>query len=373
MRGCHDGPKGTDVSERLSVRVELADRSYTIEIGTESLAGAGPDIQDHCPLAHAVVVTDTNVRDQYANRVAASLAEHGADVDVLTVEAGEKSKSGETLFALWEAMMQAGADRKSAVVAVGGGVVGDLAGFVAASFARGIRFVQVPTTLLAQVDSSVGGKTGINLPNAKNMVGAFHQPHYVMIDTDVLNTLPDREYRAGMAEVVKYGFIMDEPFLDYIEGQLTEIGNRDPGTLRTIVARCCQLKAEVVRDDEREVSGRRAILNYGHTFGHALEAVLEYESLLHGEAVAIGMMCAARLAANLGRIPDQLVDRHAKLLAGIGLPTRVPVANEDALIDRMRHDKKTEYGQLRFVLPTRAGHVELVDGIDEEAVRQALR
>ncbi|MGE3641118.1 MAG: 3-dehydroquinate synthase, partial [Pirellulales bacterium] len=258
------------------------------------------------------------------------------------------------------------------VIAVGGGVVGDLAGFVAATFARGLRFVQVPTTLLAQVDSSVGGKVGINLPAAKNMVGCFWQPRGVLVDVNVLQSLPEREFNAGMAEVVKYGVIQDAEFFAYLERNIDAINSRIANVLTYIVERCCRLKADVVEQDEREETGLRAILNYGHTFGHAFEAATGYEQLLHGEGVAIGMLCASRLAERLGRVDAAFTKRQQVLLESFGLPTLVPEVSHDELIELMYHDKKTERGKLRFVLPSRLGHVEVVRGVANDDIRAAL-
>jgi 3-dehydroquinate synthase len=269
-------------------------------------------------------------------------------------------------------MLEEGSDRKSTVVAVGGGVVGDLAGFIAATFARGLDFVQVPTTLLAQVDSSVGGKVGINLPGAKNMVGCFWQPRGVLIDVDVLQSLPEREFSAGMAEVVKYGVIQDAEFFGFLERHVDAINARDAAVLTQIVERCCRLKADVVEQDERELTGVRAILNYGHTFCHALEAATGYETLLHGEGVAIGMLCASRLAERLGRIDATLTKRQKDLLESFGLPTALPEVSHEELIELMYHDKKVERGKLRFVLPSRLGHVEVVRDVSSDDIRTAL-
>jgi 3-dehydroquinate synthase len=232
--------------------------------------------------------------------------------------------------------------------------------------------VQVPTTLLAQVDSSVGGKVGVNLPEAKNIVGAFWQPRGVLIDIQVLATLPEREYRAGLAEVVKYGVILDAEFFVYLEKHVAAINHRDPEVLRHVVARCCRLKADVVAADEREESGRRAVLNYGHTFCHALETATGYGELLHGEAVSIGMLCASRLAEKLGRIDADVTRRQRDLLSALGLPVELPNVAADELLTAMQHDKKAEHGRLRFVLPACLGHVELVSGIEDSLVRAVL-
>lgn len=354
-----------------TVRVELSENAYDIEIGRPLIDDAALHIARHVPLRHSIVITDRHVQPLFAERVAESIRIAGGACAVLAVPPGESSKSVRCAEVLWEQVLDTGADRQSVIIAVGGGVVGDLAGFIAASFARGLPFVQIPTTLLAQVDSSVGGKVGINLPNAKNMVGHFWQPRYVMIDSDVLRTLPDREYRAGLAEVIKYGVIMDAPFFEYLERSIDAINGRDAETLQTIVARCCRLKADVVQEDEREITGRRAILNYGHTFGHALESVTHYGALLHGEAVAIGMLCASRLAALLGRIPPSLTDRQARLIESLGLPTAVPELDRKSLMAAMQHDKKVANGKLRFILPASLGHVELVGDIDAQLVAAA--
>ncbi|MCA9268745.1 MAG: 3-dehydroquinate synthase [Planctomycetales bacterium] len=354
------------------VRVNLKERAYDIVIGAGALAGAGTLTVSRTRATHAVVITDKNVEADYAHPVAERLAAAGCRVEVLVVPPGEASKSIASASVLWEKLLELNVDRKTVIVAVGGGVIGDLAGFVAATFARGLDFVQVPTTLLAQVDSSVGGKTGVNLPTAKNMVGAFWQPRAVLIDIAALDTLPLREYRAGLAEVVKYGMIMDADFFEFLEQHVPAILARDHATLTEIVARCCRLKAAVVEADEREESGRRSILNYGHTFCHAFEAATGYGQLLHGEAVAIGMVCAARLAQSLGRIGANVAERQHELLMALGLPVDVPTADHDHLLSLMQRDKKVEHGRLRFVLPSRLGDVELVGEVDEAAVRAAL-
>jgi 3-dehydroquinate synthase len=355
-----------------TVHVDLGPRSYAIEIGSGNLAAAARWCDTNAEDAHAVIITDENVDSLYTDTLVEPLEERGIEVGVIVVEAGEPSKSSDVAAAIWEKMLDEGADRQSVVVALGGGVVGDLAGFAAATFGRGLRLVQVPTTLLAQVDSSVGGKVGINLPGAKNMVGAFWQPVGVTIDVDVLATLPDREYRAGLAEVVKYGVIQDAEFFAYLEANVAPINFRDANVLTQIVERCCRLKADVVEKDEREETGLRAILNYGHTFGHALEAATGYETLLHGEAVAIGMMCAARLAHRLGRVEAAFIDRQRSLLEALGLSLAMPNVAADDLFELMYHDKKVDRGKLRFVLPTRLGHVELVRDVAAKDIEAVL-
>jgi 3-dehydroquinate synthase len=355
-----------------TVHVDLGPRSYDIEIGSGNLPEAARVCNFDPDDAHAVIITDENVDALYTDPLAAALEAEGSEVGVLVVEAGEPSKSSDVAAELWERMLDEGADRKTVVVALGGGVVGDLAGFIAATFARGLRLVQIPTTLLAQVDSSVGGKVGINLPGAKNMVGAFWQPRGVLIDVAVLSTLPDREYRAGLAEVVKYGVIQDAEFFAHLEANVEPINGRNPDVLTHIVERSCRLKADVVEKDEREETGLRAILNYGHTFCHAFEAATNYETLLHGEGVAIGMMCAARLAQRLGRVDAAFVARQRNLLESLQLPLGVPDIPADDLIDLMYHDKKVDRGKLRFVLPSRMGHVELVRDVPSKDIEAAL-
>lgn len=354
------------------IQVSLAERSYPIEIGAGNLGQTGRFLAERGRVTHAVVITDENVERPHAVRAAESLAEAEITVDLVVLEPGERTKSIEAAATLWQKMLQLGADRKSVVVAVGGGVIGDLAGFLAATYARGIRFLQVPTSLLAQVDSSVGGKVGINLPEAKNMVGAFLQPVGVLIDTETLETLDGREYRAGLGEVVKYGVIQDAQLFDYLEANVAGLAHADHGVLGHVIARCCRLKADVVEKDEREETGLRATLNYGHTFGHALESLLGYGELLHGEAVAIGMLCASRLAERLGRVDAQFTARQRNLLSALHLPTDLPQFDHDQILRTMMHDKKVQHGRLRFVLPTRMGHVELVGDVDPDQVRAAL-
>ena len=356
----------------ITTRVNLGERSYDIQIGSGNLAGLAPFLRERCQASHAVIITDDAVDELYADKLGDQLTDDEWEVHLLTVDVGEPSKSGDVAQELWETMLEEGTDRKSIVIAIGGGVVGDLAGFVAATFARGLQFFQVPTTLLAQVDSSVGGKVGINLPGAKNMVGAFWQPKGVLIDVDVLATLPDREYRAGLAEVVKYGVILDAEFFHYLEHHVDAINARDPAVLTRVIERCCRLKADVVEQDECELTGVRAVLNYGHTFAHAFEAAGEYGLLLHGEAVSIGMECAARLARRMNRINDEFVNRQTALLNALKLPTEVPDFNGEELVMIMRRDKKVDEGRLRFVLPTKLGHVELVKDVRVEDVLASL-
>ena len=356
-----------------TIRVELLERGYDIEIGQGNLAAAGSFVAARLPCQHAVVITDEHVLAPHGALVAEALRAAGIRVDLVVAPPGENSKSIAQAAELWNRMLQLAADRQTVVVAVGGGVVGDLGGFVAATYLRGIPFIQIPTTLMAQVDSSVGGKVGINLPLGKNLVGAFWQPAGVLIDTGTLATLPDREYRSGLAEVVKYGVILDEPFFAWLENRVAEILARDPDGVAHLIARCCELKARVVKEDEREETGLRAVLNYGHTFCHAIETVAGYGVYLHGEAVSIGMVCASRLACALGRVPAEFVQRQRRLLLAFGLPVEVANLNSHDLLAAMQRDKKAAHGKLRFVLPSRFGHVELVGDVDASQVLAALR
>jgi 3-dehydroquinate synthase len=354
-----------------AVRVALGERAYDIEL-TAELAGVGAFARRRAPGALAFVVADANVA-LHAGAVASSLSEAGYRVEAATVPSGEEQKSLASASALYDRLVEARTDRKTLVVAVGGGVVGDLAGFVAATFNRGLPFLQVPTTLLAMVDSSVGGKVGVNHPRGKNLIGAFHQPVGVWVATSTLDTLPDREYRSGLAEVVKYGVILDPDLFAYLESHTSAILNRDPAAVTHVVARSCRLKADVVEVDERELTGLRAILNYGHTFGHAFETVGGYGAWLHGEAVAAGMVCASLLAERRGLIPADLASRQRRLLEAFGLPVAARRWPAEQLLDVMRSDKKAEAGQLRFILPRRLGEVALFGDVPEDDVRAVLR
>ncbi len=355
-----------------TVQVSLAERSYPIHIG-QGLSSAFPQwLAERCQKSrHAVVISDVKV-NEFSERYCSELVSAKYRVSKLNVPSGEASKSLTEAARLWEAMLDEHTDRGSVVVAIGGGVVGDLAGFVAASFTRGLPLIQVPTTLLSHVDSSVGGKTGVNLPKAKNMIGAFWQPSLVVIDTDSLRTLPQREFVSGLAEVLKYGVILIPELLDYLEQHTAQVLSKDGDAISHLVAESCKAKAIVVQQDERETTGLRAILNYGHTFAHALESVVGYGQLLHGEAVSIGMHMAACLAYQLKRVPMSFVERQRKLLSALQLPTQFLDAEPDSLWSAMQHDKKVEHGQLRFILPTRFGHVELVPGITKQQALDAI-
>ncbi|MCL6503849.1 MAG: 3-dehydroquinate synthase [Pirellulales bacterium] len=358
---------------RRVVKVPLGERSYSILIGAGLLKQAGEWVRTVTPTDHVVVITDSHVSELYCLPIQLTLVSAGLRTHALGVKPGERSKSPWYLERLWEDLVSFNTTRNSVVVALGGGVVGDLAGFVAATFARGLRFLQIPTTLLAQVDSSVGGKVGINLSSAKNMVGAFWQPAGVLADTDTLTTLPKREYRAGLAEVVKYGAALDEAFFAWLEERALLLRSQDLEELDYVIARCCELKATIVVEDERETTGRRAVLNYGHTFAHAFETLTGYGTLLHGEAVAMGMACAARLAQRLGMIDAATVRRQNRLLKRLRLPTTPPKLDVDKALAVMRHDKKAVGDRLRFVLLESLGRATLVEDVPIDDVRAVLQ
>ncbi len=355
------------------VRVPLKQGGYQIEIGADNLDHLGPLLASTGNVRHCEILTDENVNPLYGKRVADLISRQGIGVDLRVVAPGEMSKSVATLESLWDAMLADGVDRKTVLVAVGGGVVGDLGGFAAATFARGIRFLQVPTTLLSQVDSSVGGKVGVNLEGAKNMVGAFHQPIAVLIDTETLQSLDETQYRSGLGEVVKYAESLDADFFAVLEASAEKIAQRDKVFLRKMIARCCQIKAEIVLQDERETTGLRAKLNFGHTFAHAFESCGGLGTIPHGLAVSAGSIYAAKLARRLGKINEDTVSRMIRLHHSLGLPTTLDdlsMGNADpqTLLEAMMHDKKTEDGRLRFVLQNRLGACELVDGIDPQTL-----
>ena len=355
----------------MLVQVQLAERKYDIAISGESLACVGSFARARSTGAAALVVADANVRE-HARAAAASLEAAGFATLSHELVPGESQKCLASAALLYDRLADMNADRKTLIVAVGGGVIGDLAGFVAATYNRGLPLLMAPTTLLAMVDSSVGGKVGINHPRGKNLIGAFHQPVGVWIALPCLETLPDREFRSGLAEVVKYGVILDAEFFEFLEKNQEAVLKRDPAVIEHIVAVSCRLKAEVVAGDEREETGLRAILNYGHTFAHAFETVGGYGAWLHGEAVAAGMVCASLLAERLGRVSADITERQKRLLTAFQLPVRPRDWIIDDLLAVMYRDKKTQAGQLRFVLPNRLGHVELVPNIDPGLVRDTL-
>lgn len=354
----------------IEIDVALGDRSYPIHIGNGVLHDA-PSWRAAIGGRHVLVLSNATVAPLYLARVVAGL--DGLDHRSVILEDGEQFKTFDNVARVLDALAQLGASRDATLIALGGGVIGDLGGFAAACWMRGIDFVQMPTTLLAMVDSSVGGKTGVNLPAGKNLVGAFHQPRAVFIDTSTLATLPERELLAGLAEVIKYGAIGDAPFFAWLEANIDRLRARDIDALNEAIAVSCRHKAGVVARDEREL-GERALLNFGHTFGHAIEVEAGYGEILHGEAVSIGMLLAARLSSVLGLADAGDADRLEELLQRFGLPTRIPSGHPAfRLIERMRLDKKSLSGALRLILWRGIGKAEVVSGVDEALIEEVLK
>ena len=352
--------RGAQGEAPTRVPVSLGERSYDILIGSGLLAGEAA--WQGLPRArHALIVTNETVAPLYAHRLCERLGTAYREVHTLSLPDGEAYKDWATLNRIFDVLLAEGCDRKTVLFALGGGVVGDMTGFAAACYMRGVPFVQVPTTLLAQVDSSVGGKTAVNHPLGKNMIGAFHQPARVICDLDTLATLPPRELSAGLAEVIKYGPIADASFLEWLEANMEGLLGREPALLIHAIRRSCEIKAQVVGADERE-GGLRAILNFGHTFGHAIEAGLGFGVWLHGEAVAAGMVMAAELSERLGLVAPGLCQRLSELIERAGLPTRGPALGADEYLRHMRVDKKAEAGDIRFVV---------IEGLGRAGLRSA--
>ena len=349
--------------------VDLGERSYPIRIG-HGLLGSPGLLDEYIPGKQAFIVTNEAVRDRYLDPLLSSLPSVAADC--MCIGDGEAFKTLDTYATLMDRLIAGGHNRTTVVIALGGGVIGDVAGFVAATYQRGVAFIQVPTTLLALVDSSVGGKTAVNHPRGKNLIGAFYQPRCVIADIGTLETLPPRELRAGLAEVIKYGVIYDAAFFDWLSVNLERLLALDAEALIHAVAKSCRIKAAVVQADERE-TGLRAILNFGHTFGHALESLTGYEELLHGEAVAIGMVMAADLSSRWGKLPREQARRIKDLIARAGLPVTPPPLSADAMLEAMSMDKKVVDGRIRLVLTDAIGMAALTDQAPEDAIRATLR
>jgi 3-dehydroquinate synthase len=354
------------------ITVHLGARSYAVQVGAGRLDAVGPECARLRLGRRAAVVTQAAVRP-HAERVLASLRRVGFEPVLLEVGEGEPAKSLAEAERLWDGFVAHGVDRGAPVVAVGGGGVGDLAGFAAATFMRGVPVVQVPTTLLAMVDAAVGGKVAVNHPRGKNLIGAFHQPRLVVADPDALRTLPEREYRAGLAEVVKTGAALNAELFGTLETGVAALGAREPALLEAVVAACCAEKAGIVEQDEREESGLRMVLNYGHTVGHALEVLTEYRRWLHGEAVAIGLAVAGRLAVRLGLTDERTAERQEALLQALGLPTRFADPEPRAVAEALRHDKKARDGRVPFILLKGLGRAEVCFTVPPEAVLDTLQ
>jgi len=355
-----------------TLTVGLGERSYPIHIGSSLLLN-GDLLMPYLPHKRAAIVTNTTVAPLYLESFRAMLASYGVtDTIPITLPDGEQYKNAETLGLIYDALLKNRCERTTPLIALGGGVIGDMTGYAAATYLRGVPFIQIPTTLLAQVDSSVGGKTGINHPLGKNMIGAFYQPQVVLADTDTLNTLPDQELRAGIAEVIKYGLIRDFPFFEWLEQNMGRLLARKADALQYAIVRSCQNKSEVVVADERE-SGERALLNLGHTFGHAIETGSGYGTWLHGDAVAAGTIMAADLSQRLGWISAEDVARIRHLFERAELPVAAPPLGTEIYLHLMGLDKKVEGGKMRFVLLKSIGHAVVAGDVPEELLRQTLK
>ncbi|MFO1321082.1 MAG: 3-dehydroquinate synthase [Burkholderiales bacterium] len=354
----------------IEVDVGLGDRSYPIYIGSDLLKSAALIVR-HLPQPRVAVVTNETLAPRYLPGLTATLEREGVAVLPIVLPDGEAYKTGETLDRIYDALLEARCERRTTLIALGGGVVGDITGFAAATYLRGVPFIQIPTTLLAQVDSSVGGKTAINHPLGKNMIGAFYQPSAVIADLATLDSLPDRELSAGMAEVIKYGLLGDLPFFEWLERNADALMRRDRTALAHAVERCCRNKADIVSQDEKE-TGVRAYLNLGHTFGHAIEAALGFGVWLHGEAVATGCVLAAETSRELGHLTSGDVDRVRAVFRRAHLPLDPPALTFDQWIGLMGHDKKVEAGRLRFVLMRSLGAAYVDAAVPFDVLRRVL-
>jgi 3-dehydroquinate synthase len=354
-----------------TLTVGLGERSYPIHIGSGLLDQAAL-LQPAIPRKRVAIVSNTTVAPLYLGRLRQTLQQIGVESHEIILPDGEAYKNSDTLNLVYDALLRNHCERSTPLIALGGGVIGDMTGYAAATYLRGVPFIQIPTTLLAQVDSSVGGKTGINHPLGKNMIGAFYQPKLVLADTDTLNTLPDNELSAGLAEVIKYGLIRDLPFLGWLEQNIDKLMARDTDALQYAIARSCENKAEVVAADERE-SGERALLNLGHTFGHAIESGMGYGNWLHGEGVSAGTVMAADLSRRLGWISEQDVQRVRSLFEQARLPVVAPDLGADRYLELMGLDKKVEGGKMRFVLLRQVGQAVVYGEVPPDILRQTLQ
>ena len=363
--------------ETQKLTVSLAERTYPILIGQGLLANAAL-LTPYLPQPRVMLVTNETLWPLFGQTLATTLTNASVNVTPIILPDGEVYKDGTTLNKIYDALLEQSSDRKTTLLALGGGVIGDITGFAAATYQRGVPFIQIPTTLLAQVDSSVGGKTAINHQRGKNMIGAFYQPLLVLADTDALKTLPDREYRSGLAEVIKYGLILDRPFFDWLETNMDRLLQRDAAALTHAVHRSCELKAAVVAADERETAkkGGRALLNLGHTFGHAIETALGYGTWLHGEAVACGMVLAAQFSQQLGHLSTADVEQARQLIHDAGLPTALPIEHAkisaDILLQHMGRDKKNEAGTIKLILLKSIGEAYVNASIEAEQIHAFL-
>lgn len=354
-----------------TVHVHLDERSYSIVIDNNWIPGLGEQLKGGLSFERVLVVTNPQISKLYGAEVINSLSSAGYSAEILEIPEGEKHKNLSTPQMIYDFLMEYNYSRQSSIAALGGGVVGDIAGFAAATYMRGINFVQIPTSLVAMVDSSIGGKVGVNHPLGKNIIGAFYQPKCVFIDVATLNTLAKVEFRAGFAEVIKHGVIMDEDFFTYLEDNLTSIFALEPECLKHIITVSCKIKARVVEQDETE-KGLRAILNFGHTIGHALEALTHYTHFKHGESVALGMIAASRIAQKMDMIGEDVLQRITALIEKAGLPTTMPTIDTIDLIDRLKKDKKVRNSKVRFVLPQKIGAVLVRDDVPKHFIIEAI-
>ena len=355
------------------IDINLSERSYRIVIVPGLLNDVSNKLSKIVSKKNVLIITDDNVNKLYGKKVLEEVNSIADKASIASITPGEASKTLSTVETLYHKAVASGLDRSSAIIALGGGVVGDIAGFVAASYMRGIDLIQIPTSLLAMVDSSAGGKTGVDLPEGKNLVGAFWQPKKVLIDPEVLKTLPKREIGCGLAEVVKYAMIFDEKFFSFLESNVKQLNELDATVYSSIIAKCCELKADIVEKDERETSGLRIVLNYGHTFAHAIETITGYKKINHGEAVAIGMCMAASLAVDDARLDDAAELRQENLLRKLHLPCSIEGIKPSQIYDAMTKDKKTISGKLRFILPDTIGEATVVENIEKQLILNAIR
>ena len=355
--------------QRLAI--DLDERSYEILIGLDLRKQVGEFLKAVFRPSRVVIITHPSINSAYGEEVIANCLDQGWTTDIIEVPEGEVSKSLGQVEKLYDRLLELNCDRKSVLIALGGGVIGDLVGFVAATYQRGITFIQVPTTLLSQVDSSVGGKTGVNHPKGKNMIGAFYQPRLVVTDLQTLKTLPIKEYRAGLAEIVKYGVISDASFFEFLEKNYKDILNLNHDCLSYIIENSCAIKAKVVEKDERETH-HRMILNFGHTLGHAIESLTGYSRFVHGEAVAIGMVRAAELSHSMGKCSKEVPRRLEALLKNLGLPVEMPELDPTAVIESLYHDKKTMDNKIKFILVKEIGSIEIVEQVPESEILKII-
>jgi 3-dehydroquinate synthase len=354
------------------LNIDLGERSYEILLGSGLLDRVGELLSQVLQPSRIILVTHPSLFRLYGEKVLAGLKKQGWTTDIIEVPEGEKSKSLYQAEIIYDRLLDFNCDRKSVLIALGGGVIGDLTGFVAATYQRGIPFVQVPTTLLSQVDSSVGGKTAVNHPKGKNMIGAFYQPRLVVADLDTLQTLPQKEFRAGLAEVIKYGVISDINLFEYLENNTEKILQLDHEYLAHIIKTSCAIKAQVVEKDERE-SHYRMILNFGHTLGHSIESLTSYLQFIHGEAVAIGMVHAAKISRQLGKCKDEVPIRLCEVIRKCGLPSQWPDLDSQKVIESLYHDKKTMNHKIKFIVVKEIGRVEIVEDMPESDILKMLQ